>query len=77
MCKFFKDVKDELVIIPTYPPKDLSDVIKVNDLSLIDLISKLINIDPCKRLTAREALHHPYFNDIPESMKSKFCPGEF
>ena len=32
-----------------------------------DLFSKMMQIDPSKRLTAWECLQHPFFNDIPTS----------
>lgn len=34
------------------------------DPDLRDLIGKLTNFDPTKRLTAREALCHPWFEDV-------------
>jgi len=30
----------------------------------LDLLSKMIQIDPCKRISAKQALQHPYFNDL-------------
>ncbi|KAK6427383.1 hypothetical protein LTR95_015988, partial [Oleoguttula sp. CCFEE 5521] len=32
------------------------------DVDLVDLITKLTNLDPGQRLTAEEALEHPWFN---------------
>ena len=29
-----------------------------------DLINKMLCIDPAKRITAKECLSHPYFNEI-------------
>lgn len=77
MCAFFKDIADGIVVIPTYPAKKFSDVVRIEDIEFLDLIQKLIHIDPRKRITALEALHHPYFNDIPYSMRNKFVPGVF
>ncbi|KAI0908438.1 kinase-like domain-containing protein [Ustulina deusta] len=34
------------------------------DLELRDLVGGLTNFDPAKRLTAREALEHPWFKDV-------------
>ena len=30
----------------------------------LDLLSKMIRLDPCKRISAKQALQHPYFNDL-------------
>ena len=30
----------------------------------LDLLSKMIQQDPCKRISAKQALQHPYFNDL-------------
>jgi serine/threonine protein kinase len=29
-----------------------------------DLVMSMIALDPAKRITARQALKHPYFNDL-------------
>ena len=33
----------------------------------LDLLAKMIQQDPCKRISAKQALHHPYFNDLDKS----------
>jgi len=30
----------------------------------LDLLSKLLIVDPSKRITSKEAMNHPYFKDI-------------
>ena len=42
-------------------PKDRKDFMEPN---AIDLVSKLLVIDHKKRLSAEEALHHPFFNSL-------------
>jgi len=39
------------------------------DTNGIDLLSKMLNYDPSARITAEDALLHPYFDDLD---KSKF-----
>ena len=38
----------------------------------LDLLMKLIHLDPTKRISMKEALRHPYFDDLNESEKSSF-----
>ena len=50
----FRQVKPESYL-PNFDPQGL------------DLLLKLIALDPCKRINAKEALSHPYFDDIPKN----------
>lgn len=42
-------------------PRDLQDLIPELDLEAKDLLEKMLHFDPKKRVTAAEALAHPYF----------------
>lgn len=44
------------------------------DYAMIDLIEKVLVYDPAKRLSAKDALNHPYFNDISIDMRHA-CVG--
>jgi serine/threonine protein kinase len=46
----------------TYKP--FSEWPEVVDPAFTDLIRGLTNLDPTKRLTARQALEHPWFMDL-------------
>ncbi|KAJ8450284.1 hypothetical protein Cgig2_004741 [Carnegiea gigantea] len=49
---------------PRWSPKDLSTIVPNLDPAGIDLLSKMLCLDPSKRITARGALEHEYFKDI-------------
>ncbi|VFQ84684.1 unnamed protein product [Cuscuta campestris] len=49
---------------PKWPPKDLATIVPNLDACGIDLLRKMLNLDPSKRITARNALEHGYFKDI-------------
>ncbi|WOL10583.1 cell division control protein [Canna indica] len=49
---------------PKWLPKDLATVVPNLEASGIDLLSKMLRLDPSKRITARQALEHEYFKDL-------------
>ncbi|KAK4401192.1 Cell division control protein 2A [Sesamum angolense] len=49
---------------PKWPPKDLATVVPNLDAAGLDLLCKMLCLDPSKRITARSALEHEYFKDI-------------
>ena len=49
---------------PRFKGKGLNSYNKNIDLVGLDLLNKMIQIDPSKRISAKQALHHPYFNDL-------------
>ncbi len=49
---------------PRFKGKGLNSYNKNIDPIGLDLLSKMIQIDPCKRISAKQALQHPYFNDL-------------
>jgi cyclin-dependent kinase len=55
---------------PTFPKwsaKDLKTTIKgALDDNGVDLLRKMLAYEPSKRISAREALKHPYFNDLTQ-----------
>jgi len=40
----------------------------------IDLLSRLVALDPSKRLNVDEALAHPFFNESPLPLESEYLP---
>eukprot|EP00761_Pharyngomonas_kirbyi_P013254 gb/GECH01013281.1/.p1 GENE.gb/GECH01013281.1/~~gb/GECH01013281.1/.p1 ORF type:complete len:306 (+),score=55.91 gb/GECH01013281.1/:1-918(+) len=53
---------------PTWHPRSLSDVLPPFDNLGIDLLEKMLEYDPAKRITAKDALNHPYFDDLDKSL---------
>ncbi|XP_038699410.1 cell division control protein 2 homolog A-like isoform X1 [Tripterygium wilfordii] len=49
---------------PKWLPKDLASVVPDLDSAGIDLLCKMLCLDPSKRIAARAALEHEYFKDI-------------
>ena len=60
--------------LPMMERTGLLDYLETRDFVLVDLMEKMLHFDPAKRITAKEALEHPYFNDIPIDMR-KACIG--
>lgn len=69
------DIAIHKIEIPNYPGQDLASIIPTTDMYLIDLIKKMLEIDPQKRISAKEALQHPYFNPISQSIRNFCIPG--
>jgi serine/threonine protein kinase len=49
---------------PKWKPKDIAEKIPGMDEVAIDLLSKMLTLDPLNRITASKALKHPYFDDL-------------
>ncbi|NP_001312325.1 cell division control protein 2 homolog A [Nicotiana tabacum] len=49
---------------PKWPSKDLATIVPNLDGAGLDLLDKIVRLDPSKRITARNALEHEYFKDI-------------
>ncbi|XP_042434723.1 cell division control protein 2 homolog A-like [Zingiber officinale] len=49
---------------PKWQPQDLATVVPNLEAPGIDLLSRMLSLDPSKRITARHALKHEYFKDL-------------
>eukprot|EP01017_Pseudomicrothorax_dubius_P002192 TRINITY_DN0_c914_g1_i5.p1 TRINITY_DN0_c914_g1~~TRINITY_DN0_c914_g1_i5.p1 ORF type:complete len:307 (+),score=87.75 TRINITY_DN0_c914_g1_i5:50-970(+) len=54
------------------PGEGIARVIPKLDPDGLDLLIKMLEYDPTKRITAKAALEHPYFNGLPESVKKLY-----
>lgn len=67
---YFNDrIPYECTILNTfddYEKEDLNLTFKMSKdrANLIDLLEKMLRYDPSQRITAKEALNHPYFDDV-------------
>lgn len=61
---------------PEKHPINLNEVLNTADEYFIDLISKMLQLDPLKRIPVQEAIIHPYFDSISREIKEMSCPKE-
>jgi serine/threonine protein kinase len=59
-----------------WPRRDLTEVIPKADPLALELIEKMLEYDPAKRISAKAALDHPYFDDLSPSVKDACRPIE-
>jgi len=78
LAKMVKDSPEiQLKPFPRCPKVDLSQVLPKASPAAIDLLERLLKFDPAERISAVDALSHPYFtetaNDMPFGMN--ISPG--
>ena len=52
---------------PKFKPQKLEDYAKNLDKDGLDLLSKMVALEPSKRISCRAILQHPYFNDLDKT----------
>ena len=55
-----------------YYPKNLKEILPTLSDDGIDLLKKLLELDPEKRINATDALEHPFFKDLDEETKKMY-----
>lgn len=52
-----------------YPrPDSLQHLVPTLDQDGVDLLEQMLQFDPAKRITAADAMNHPYFNDLAPAL---------
>jgi len=68
---------DFKVHFPTWTKKCLDEQMDGHlDSNGLDLLDKMLTFDPAKRISAKQCLQHPYFDDL-DKMELPAKPGEF
>jgi cyclin-dependent kinase len=55
---------------PEYQPISLSKLVPGLDESGLDLLDKMLKCNPAERITAKDAMNHPYLRDVPQEIKN-------
>ena len=55
---------------PNYPSVPLSRLVPGLDEQGLDLLEKMLKCNPAERITAKDAMLHPYLRDVPEYIKN-------
>ncbi len=53
---------------PVYQPQMLSQKLPMIDPVALDLLERMLQYEPYKRISAKEALSHPYFQELQGAM---------
>lgn len=70
----FFDEKTTCVTIKQFPPTNLKNIFTAVSEDALDLLSKMLQIDPNKRISVNEALSHSYFTTKPEPTLPHLLP---
>ncbi|KAJ0392271.1 hypothetical protein P43SY_005492 [Pythium insidiosum] len=72
------DLPDYRRDFPVYQtPATLAHLVPTLDADGVDLLEQMLHYDPAKRITATDAMKHPYFHDLSPALTSINCPRSF
>jgi len=55
---------------PQYQPQSLQKLVPGLDEQGLDLLDKMLKCNPAERITAKDAMLHPYLKDVPDYIKN-------
>jgi serine/threonine protein kinase len=55
----------------------LAKLIDTSNVHAIDLLSRMLSFDPKKRISASEALRHPYFDNVSDNLRRRGDTEEY
>ena len=75
-CDFIgnKLIVQKLLDLPTKPKVDLSDMYPASDKLAIDLLNKMLEFNPHKRINIDECLEHPYLASVRKKEREISAP---
>lgn len=71
---YFHDIQTHKISVKKFPGQSIGDLLNSNDVFLVDLLKKMLAINPLDRITARDALLHPFFNDVDPVLRNRVIP---
>ncbi len=63
------DLPEYKANFPQYPAQAIKKIVKRLDPIGVDLLSRMLQFDPAKRISAETAMKHPYFRDLKLATK--------
>ena len=54
---------------PKYKGESLANLVPLDEQGL-DLLERMLQCNPADRITAREAMQHPYLKDVPDYIRN-------
>jgi serine/threonine protein kinase len=62
--------------LPYCEKRELKEMLMTENLLLVDLLGKMLRYDPKMRISAQEAMNHPYFHGLSAKIRERYSPLE-